>query len=117
MKPELSEKNVSQLFKTILQHMKCIQVRLEFGRMHTSQKQKMVLNQAIAKTEGAINHICALLPNSDAVMQIKKELDKTDLVYVMVYTEQLMRAKEEDYEPIATMIEEYIEKKYGKENP
>lgn len=105
--------SIGDLFKTILQHMKCIQVRIEYEKIHTTQRQKQVLGNAIIKVDSAINNICQLLPDSDKALQIKKELDKPELVYVMIFTEQLMRAHEEDLEPIAQMIEEYLNKKYG----
>lgn len=110
----LSEQGAKELFKTVLQHMKCIEIRIEFAKGYTTQKQKYALSNAIRKVEGAINHICDLLPNSDAVLQVKKDLDKSELVYVMVFTEQLMRGNEDDLEHIATMIEDYMDNKYGK---
>jgi hypothetical protein len=104
--------SIAQLFMTVLQHMKCIEVRMDYAKVNTMQKQKMVLANSIQKVRVAINDICSLLPDSDKVIQIKKELDKSNLVYVMVFTEQLMRAKEEDLEVLASMIENYLDEKY-----
>ncbi len=110
---ELSASSVSELFRTVLQHMKCIQVRMEYAKVNTSQKQKYVLTKAINKVELAIDSICDLLPNSETSLQVKKELDQSEIVYVMVYTEQLMRANNEDLEKIAMLIDDYLEKKYN----
>jgi hypothetical protein len=107
---------IAELFKNVLQHLKCIQVRMEYQKVNTTQRQKHVLNSAIIKVEHAINSICGLLPDSDSALLIKKELDKSDLVYVMIFTEQLMRAQEEDLEPIASMVEDYLNKKYGEQS-
>lgn len=109
---EIKTDSIAQLFMTVLQHMKCIEVRMDYAKVNTTQKQKMVLANSIQKVRVAINDICSLLPDSDKVIQIKKELDKSNLVYVMVFTEQLMRAKEEDLEVLASMIENYLDEKY-----
>lgn len=109
---EMKTDSIAQLFMTVLQHMKCIEVRMDYAKVNTTQKQKMVLANSIQKVRVAINDICSLLPDSDKVIQIKKELDKSNLVYVMVFTEQLMRAKEEDLEVLASMIENYLDEKY-----
>jgi hypothetical protein len=109
---EMKTDSIAQLFMTVLQHMKCIEVRMDYAKVNTMQKQKMVLANSIQKVRVAINDICSLLPDSDKVIQIKKELDKSNLVYVMVFTEQLMRAKEEDLEVLASMIENYLDEKY-----
>ena len=110
---ELSASSVSELFRTVLQHMKCIQVRMEYAKVNTIQKQKYVLTKAINKVESAVDSICDLLPNSESALQVKKELNQSELVYVMVYTEQLMKANKEDLEEIAMLIDEYLEKKYN----
>ena len=111
---ELTEQGAKDLFKTVLQHMKCIEIRIDFAKGYTSQKQKYALSNASRKVEAAIDHICDLLPNSDAVLKIKNDLTRSELVYVMIYTEQLMRGNAEDLEHIATMIENYMDNKYGK---
>ncbi len=89
---------------------------MEYAKVNTSQKQKYILTKAIDKVESAINAICDLLPNSDSALKIKKELDKSELVYVMIFTEQLMKGNEEDFEIIARMIEEYMDNKYRDDN-
>ena len=112
---EMKTDSIAQLFMTVLQHMKCIEVRMDYAKVNTMQKQKMVLANSIQKVRVAINDICSLLPDSDKVIQIKKELDKSNLVYVMVFTEQLMRANEDDLETLASIIEKYLDEKYQKD--
>ena len=46
-------------------------------------------------------------------MEVKKNLDKVDLVYVMVLTEQLFRMKAEDMEEGTELIDDYLKRKYG----
>ena len=80
----------------------------------TSQNQKHALNIALTKVRSSIDTLCSLIP-SDAALQVKKELEKTDLVYVMLLTEQLMQAiNPEDYEEIVELLQNYIDKKYSK---
>lgn len=96
----------------IMQHMKCIEVRLEFAKAATTQKQKYAIGQAIKKVSAGINTICDLLGDSDMVLKVKKDLDKTDLVYVMLLTEQLFQMPEEDLEEVTEMIDNHLIKKY-----
>jgi hypothetical protein len=109
----LSQHTVSELFQSVLQHAKCIEIRIDYAKTLTSQKQKHVLNSALTKVTGAINTICDLLPSSDSVLKVKKDLDKSDLVYVMVLTEQLMRIKPDDMEEIVDVIDKFLIEKYG----
>jgi len=109
----LSQQSVSELFQSVLQHAKCIEIRLDYAKALTSQKQKHVLNTALTKVTGAINTICDLLPNSDSVLKVKKDLDKSDLVYVMVLTEQLMKVKPDDMEEVVDVIDKFLIDKYG----
>jgi hypothetical protein len=109
----LSQHTVSELFQSVLQHAKCIEIRIDYAKALTSQKQKHVLNSALTKVTGAINTICDLLPSSDSVLKVKKDLDKSDLVYVMVLTEQLMRIKPDDMEEIVDVIDKFLIEKYG----
>lgn len=112
----MNNQSVGELFMCVMQHMKCIEVRLDFAKAVTSQKQKYALGQALKKVESAISTLCDLLPNSETVMQVKKELDKADLVYVMLLTEQLLKLKNDDLEEVVTMVEEYINKKYPEDD-
>jgi hypothetical protein len=48
-------------------------------------------------------------------MKVKSELDKVDLVYVMVLTEQLFKLPKEDMEEVTELIDQYLIKKYGAE--
>lgn len=102
---------IGELFMCILQHMKCIEVRLDYAKALTSQKQKYALGQAVKKMEGAINTLCDLLPDSTAVMKVKKELDKTDLVYVMLLTEKFSALTPDELEQVDAMLESYIKNK------
>lgn len=95
----------------VMQHMKCIEVRLEFAKALTTQKQKYALSQAAKKTESAINTLCDLLPDSGAVLKVKKDLDKTDLVYVMLLTEKFSSLTQEELEEVDVMLESYIKNK------
>lgn len=108
----LPESSIGELFSSVLQHMKCIEVRLDYAKATTSQKQKYVLNAALQKVRAAINHVCDLLPDSSATLMVKKELDKADLVYVMLLTEQLIPLSNEDMEEVIELIEKHINNKY-----
>ena len=110
---ELTRDTRGELFMNVLQHMKCIEVRMDYAKASTSQKQKYALNNAVTKTKAAINHICDLLGDSDQVMKIKSDLDDVNLVYIMVLTEQLFKLSQEEMEDVTAMIDEYIMKKDG----
>ena len=112
---KLSDKSVVQLFETVLQHAKCIEIRVDYGRVSTSQKQKYVLTTALNKINSAINTICDLLPDSKSVLAVKEQLDQADMVWVMVLTEQLMRIKHDDMEEVVDLIDNYLINKYGQE--
>lgn len=109
----LNESSISQIFTTVLQHAKCIEIRLEYAKAVTNQKQKYVLSNALTKINHAINTICDLLPDSNAVLKVKKELDKADLVYVMLLTEQLAAVTAEDKEELVEYLQNFIDKKYN----
>lgn len=114
--PELRKDTIGELFMNLLQHMKCIEVRLEYAKAATSQKQKYAIDNAVRKVRVAINHMCDLLGDSSQVLQIKSNLDRVDLVYVMVLTEQLFNLPSEDMETVTEMIDEYLNNKYGRES-
>lgn len=113
---ELSKDTVGELIKNLMQHLKCIEVRLEYAKAATSQKQKYAINHAVMKTKAAINHICDLLGDSNQVLKVKSELDKVDLVYVMVLTEQLFSLPQEAMEEVTEVIDKYLIEKYGSES-
>lgn len=92
----------------VLQHMKCIEVRLDYAAATTSQKQKYALGQAQRKVQVAINHLCDLLPDSDTIIKIKKDLDKTELVYVMLLTEKFSQLNAEELEEVDELLENFI---------
>jgi len=110
---ELHEDTVAQLFMNILQHLKCIEIRLDYAKCLSNKQQKYTISQALTKTKSAIDQICSLLPNSDMVLKIKQDLDKADLVYIMLVTELLFNLSSEDFEHISEYIDEYMIKKYG----
>lgn len=109
----LPKDTVGELFMSVLQHMKCIETRLDFARATTSQKQRYALANAVQKVKVAINHVCDLLGDSSMVLEVKKQLDSADLVYVMLLTEKFSCMTAEDLEEVDTLIEDYITKKYG----
>lgn len=102
---------VGELFMCVMQHMKCIEIRLDFAKSLLSQKQKYTLAQSQKKVEVAINHLCDLLPNSDVVLKVKQQLDNSDLVYVMLLTEKFSQLTAEELEEVDQILEEYITKK------
>ena len=108
----LNEKSIGNLFSCVLQHLKCIEIRLEYAKAASSQKQKFALNNAATKVKVAIDNLCDLLPDSTQVLEVKKELDKANLVYVMLLTEQLISLPEEDLEEVIELIETHINNKY-----
>lgn len=109
-----SEKSIAELFETVLQHIKCIEARIECAKPITSQNQKYVLQSALTKVRASLNNIFSLLPNSESVMKVKKHLEDTDIVYVMLLTEQLMRIRPDDMEEVVEVIDNYLFNKYGK---
>ena len=80
MSEEISQDTLGQLFCTVLQHMKCIEVRIDVAKSLTSQKHKYVLNNALTKIRVAIDHIAGLLKDSDMILKLKKELDRPDQI-------------------------------------
>lgn len=108
MSEELSTDTAGNLFMTLLQHMKCIEVRLAYAKCHLSSKQRLTIQQSIQKVKVAIDHICNLLPNSDAIMSVKKELDKSNLVYVMLLTEQLIALDDNELEEVVELIDNHL---------
>lgn len=112
---ELKKHTIGDLFMNVLQHMKCIEIRLDFAKAATNQKQKYALGLAVNKMNSAINTLCDLLGDSEMVLKIKKELDKSDLVYVMLLTEQLSGVPTDDLENISELIDNYLINKYGAE--
>lgn len=117
MSQEISRETIGELFKNLLQHMKCMEVRLDYAKAITSQKQKYVINNALNKVRSAINHVCDLLGDSGQVLQIKQDLDKVDLVYVMLLTEQLTALPSDALDEVTDMIEHHINTKYATVEP
>ena len=110
---ELRKDTVGELFMNIMQHMKCIEVRLDYAKAATSQKQKYAIGVAVNKMRSAINTMCDLLGDSSMVLKIKQDLDKKELVYLMVLTEQLFNVPAEDLEKVTNMIDNYLMSKHG----
>lgn len=113
----MNEKPIAELFETVLQHIKCIEARIECTKPHTSQNQKYVLHNALTKIHAALNNIYGLLPNPESISKVKKHLDNTDIVYVMLLTEQLMKIRPADMEEIVELLDNYLFNKYGKPEP
>lgn len=111
MKKELSQDSLARLFGYLLQHMKCMEVRLDYARCGLSTTKKLTINQAMTKVRTAIDHLCGLLPDGESVAQIKKELDKVDLVYVMTLTEQLCQMDGPTLEEVTELIDRFLEEK------
>jgi len=102
---------IGELFMCVMQHMKCIEVRIECCKALLSQKQKYAMGQALRKVETAIDNICDLLPDSSAVRMVKKELDNPNLVYVMLLTEKFSALTPDELEEIDQILEDFIIKK------
>lgn len=113
MSNELRKDTIAELFKNLLQHIRSMQTRLEYAKAATSKKQKHAINNALVKTKGAVDSICDLLGDTNMVIKVKKELDKADLTYVMLLTEQLLTLSREELEEITDSIEAYIKIKNG----
>lgn len=109
----MNNKPIAELFETVLQHAKCIEIRIDYAKALTTKQDKYILTQALTKIRSAIDTICSVLPNSDSILQVKKNLDEADMVYVMVLTEQLMRIRPSDMEEVIDLIDSYLIKKYG----
>lgn len=114
---QLQNDTVGELFMNVMQHMKCIEIRMAYAKAATSQKQKYALGNATKKVQLAISHICDLLGNSDMTLAVKNDLEKVDLVYIMVLTEQLFKLNNDDLEKITDMIDHYLNEKYGQSKP
>lgn len=102
---------VGELFLCVLQHMKCIEIRIEVCKALLSNKQKYAMGLAQRKVESAINVLCDLLPDSAHVLKVKKELDKPDLVYVMLLTEKFSQLSAEELEEVDKILEDFIKQK------
>ena len=111
--------NTKDLFQNVLYHTKCIQLRIECAKaiLDNNPKHKNLFNLVISKAENIINTLCSVLNTSEDVLTIKKELENnSDLMYTMLFLEQLTKLKldDEDKENINEMIEKYLTDKYGK---
>jgi len=113
MSNELRKDTIAELFKHLLQHIRSMQTRLEYAKAATSKKQKYAINNALIKTKSAVDSICDLLGDTAMVVKVKNELDKADLTYVMLLTEQLLSLSHEELEEITDGIENYINTKNG----
>ena len=112
MEENLSENSISDLFACVLQHLKCIELRIEAAKALTSKNQKYALGKALNAAKVAIDNVCGLMPDTESVMIIKKYLDRPDLVYLMLFTEQIFKIPEEDLEEFVDMMQSYLDNKY-----
>lgn len=102
---------LGDVVKCLLIHMKSIQVRMQYTTHMFKGDSKHKVNLCINKVEAAINGIIALANNPEMTLQIKKALDKADLVYHMVLAEQLYDINEETLVEITDLIDDYLLKK------
>jgi hypothetical protein len=117
MPQQLSNDTLGELYKNLLQHMKCIEVRLDYAKVVTSHKQKHTINIALTKMRSAIDNVCDILGDTNKILKVKKELDKADLVYIMLLTEQLFCIPPNDLEELTDLIEKHLNDKYGSVEP
>lgn len=113
---EMSEKSIHNLVGYLLQHAKCMEIRLDCAKAQTSTYQKHVLGNAMKKIQAALNTVFVLFPNEDSINNSKKVLERGDIVNIMLLTEELLKVPEEDIEDIVDLINNYLDKKYGKVN-
>jgi predicted ABC-type ATPase len=109
----LSESGISELFMCVLQHLKCIEVRIEAAKTATSHRQKQTLNKAYNSAQNSIEQICTLINNKESINEIKTFLSRSDLLYLMLITEQLFKFPPESLEEILDVIEKYYNDNYG----
>jgi hypothetical protein len=112
MDDQLSENSISDLFACVLQHLKCIEIRIEASKSLTSKQQKYILGKALKAAQLAVNEVCSLMPDSKSVLTVKKYLDRADLVYLMLITEEVFRVPPDDVEEVVDMIQTFINNKY-----
>ena len=114
MAEELSYNSVSDLFACVLEHLKCIELRIEVAKGLTTHKQKHALSKAMSSAQVAVNHVCDLMPDTAGVLKVKEHLNRPDLLYLMLITEEMFRLPPEDVEHVVEMTRTYIDDKYGK---
>lgn len=105
---------LGDLIKCLLIHMKSIQIRMQYTTHQFKGDSKYRINQSINKVSSAIDGICSLSKNKDVITLIKKELEKTDLVYHMVLAEQLYDADEQTLMEVTDLIDNYLLEKAKK---
>lgn len=110
----MEEKPIHNLIGYLLQHTKCMEIRLEYATAQTSQYQKHILKKATDKVKSALETIFTLFPDKASIEHSKKVLDRADIVNVMLITEELLKVPEEDIENIVDIINNYLDNKYGK---
>jgi hypothetical protein len=115
MSEELSQKSIGNLIGCLLQHSKCMEVRLEYAKAATSQHQKFVLSNAIKKIQVAMNTVFTLFPDEKSIKESKEVLERPDLLDILLITEELFKVPSEDLENIIELIDSYLENKYGKD--
>lgn len=107
-------KTVGSLLSFLLQHMKCMESRIEFTKALTNKQEKYVLTTALNRINSGFNAIFSLIPDS-TVAEIKQKLERPDLVYMMVIMEEMMQIPVGDIEEVVELINDFIQKKYGQE--
>lgn len=110
-------KTVGSMLSFLLQHMKCMESRIEFTKVLTNKQEKYVLTTALSRINSGFNAIFSLIPKA-TVIEIKQKLERPDLVYMMVIMEEMMQIPVGDIEEVVELINDFIHKKYGeKEEP
>lgn len=109
---EKRNKQVGSLLGFLLQHMKCMESRLECAKMFTNRQEKYVLTTALNRVQSGINTIYSFLPPA-TVDKAKKALDRPDLVYMMVVMEELMMIPPDEIEEVVDLINKFRTEKYG----
>jgi hypothetical protein len=109
---QLNENQVTDLFVHVLEHLRCIEIRIQAAKGITTKNQKHALGKALKNAQLAIDNVCGILPDTKSVVNVKNYLERADLVYLMLITEQVFRVPPEDVEIIVELIENHINTKY-----
>lgn len=106
---------LGDLVRCLLIHMKCIEVRMKYSTHQFKGDSKYKIGGCINKVKKAIDGICDLANNPEAVRLIQRELERADLVYHMVLAEQMYNATEQTLREVTDLIDEYLIKKENEE--
>ncbi|HEY4062316.1 MAG TPA: hypothetical protein VGM30_10470 [Puia sp.] len=112
------QESIGLLIRYVLYHFKSIEERLSWSKATNGfiQQDKHTLNKAIQKVVSAIEDVLTIVRNPELIRAMRAEINKQDLAYYMVLTEQLFDLKEEDLVSITDLIDQYLKQKYGLED-